>query len=283
MSSNNPAGNNAKPPSISEALTRILQEGSVAVLTTLIEAPKGRAANVGTKLLVIDPAAPGVTVGGLGSESLDAAVVEKAAAFLESKAETHVFQVKDFAPALGEWSDTQILFERIQSEPHLVICGAGHVGASLAKLASLMGYRATLIDDRAEFVTREHFPEERIELVAAQNWTEAVQAAVGNGHGVCVAIVTRGHSEDEQCLRAVMMVGADYVGMIGSKRRTNIVLQRLRDNGIDEERLGKVHAPVGLEIGAVTPEEVALAIMAEIVSVRRGGKADSLSARRRDH
>lgn len=283
MSSNNPAGNDAQSPSISETLTRILQEGSVAVLTTLIEVPKGTAADVGTKLLVIDSAAPGVTVGSLGSEALDAAVIEKAAAFLESKAETRVFQVKDFAPALSEWSDAQILFERIQSEPHLVICGAGHVGASLAKIASLMGYRATLIDDRAEFVTREHFPDETIELVAAQKWSEAVQSAVGNGHGVCVAIVTRGHSEDEQCLRAVMLVGADYVGMIGSKRRTNIVLQRLRDDGIDEHRLGNVHAPVGLDIGAVTPEEVALAIMAEIVAVRRGGSGESLAARRRDH
>lgn len=281
MSSNNTAGNSAQSLSISEALTRILQEGSVAVLTTLIEAPEGATANIGTKLLVVDSILPSSTIGSLGSEAFDAVVIEKAAAFLESKAETRVFQVKDFAPALSEWSEAQILFERIQSEPHLVICGAGHVGASLAKLASLMGYRATLIDDRAEFVTREHLPEERIELVAAQNWAESVQAAVGNGQGVCVAIVTRGHSEDEQCLRAVMMVGADYVGMIGSKRRTNIVLQRLRDDGIDEERLSKVHAPVGLDIGAVTPEEVALAIMAEIVSVRRGGSGGSLSERRR--
>jgi xanthine dehydrogenase accessory factor len=277
MSSNNPAGNKAQSSSISETLTRILHQGSVAVLATLIEAPESTAANVGTKLLVIDSVAPAATVGSLGSEALDEAVLEKAAAFLESKAETRVFQVKDFAPALSEWSDAQILFERIQSESHLVICGAGHVGASLAKLASLMGYRATLIDDRAEFVTREHFPDERIELVAADNWSESVQSAVGNGHGVCVAIVTRGHSEDEQCLRAVMTVDADYVGMIGSKRRTNIVLQRLRDDGIEEDRLGKVYAPVGLDIGAVTPEEVALAIMAEIVAVRRGGKGGSIS------
>jgi xanthine dehydrogenase accessory factor len=162
-----------------------------------------------------------------------------------------------------------------------VICGAGHVGASLAKLASLMGYRATLIDDRAEFVTRKSFPEENIQLVAAQSWSEAVEAAVGNGRGVSVAIVTRGHSEDEQCLRAVIGLDVDYLGLIGSKRRTNIVLQRLRENGAAEERLENVHAPVGLDIGAVTPEEVALAIMAEIVAVRRGGKGRSLSEWRR--
>ena len=251
------------------------------MLATLIEAGTNATTNVGTKLLVDYSEASGSTVGGLGSEALDRAVVDHAATFLESKAETRVFQVKEFAPALTEWSEARILFERIQLEPRLVICGAGHVGASLAKLASLMGYRATLIDDRAEFVTREHFPDRRIELVAAASWPEAVHAAVGNGHGVCVAIVTRGHSEDEQCLRAVMTVDADYVGLIGSKRRTNIVLQRLRETGAEEERLARVRAPIGLDIGAVTPEEVALAIMAEIVAVRRGGSGSSLSAWRR--
>jgi xanthine dehydrogenase accessory factor len=155
------------------------------------------------------------------------------------------------------------------------------VGASLANVASLIGYRATLIDDRAEFVTRERFPDDKIELVAATNWADAVRTAVGNGSGVSVAIVTRGHSEDEACLRAVITLNADYVGLIGSKRRTNIVLERLRDSGATEEKLKDVRAPVGLDIGAVTPEEVALAIMAEIVAMRRGGGGGSLSKWRR--
>jgi xanthine dehydrogenase accessory factor len=274
--------NKAQPNSIPEAVSRILRDGSIAALITLVEAATNATASVGAKLLVENPETSGTTVGSLGREGLDHAVVEYAARFLESKAETRIFQVKEFAPALTEWSEAQVLFERIQQEPRLVICGAGHVGASLAKLASMMGYRATLIDDRAEFVKREHFSDQGIELIAAESWSEAVQTAVGNGHGVCVAIVTRGHSEDEQCLRAVMTVEADYVGLIGSKRRTNIVLQRLRDSGAQEERLERVHAPVGLDIGAVTPEEVALAIMAEIVAVRRGGKGGSLSAWRRD-
>lgn len=282
MSANDPPENKAQSNSIPETVSRILQEGSIAVLATLIEPATTAPTKIGTKLLVDNSGTSGTTVGSLGSEALDHAVVEHAVRFLESKAETRVFQVKEFAPALTEWSEAQILFERIQPEPWLVICGAGHVGASLAKLASLMGYRATLIDDRAEFVTREHFPDRGIELVAAVSWSEAVQAVVGNGHGVSVAIVTRGHSEDEQCLRAVMTVDADYVGLIGSKRRTNIVLQRLRESGAEEARLEKVHAPVGLDIGAVTPEEVALAIMAEIVAMRRGGRGGSLSEWRRD-
>lgn len=280
MSANESPGDKAQSNSIPETVSRILQEGSVGALATLIEAATS-AGKVGTKLLVEEAGAQGATIGSLGNEALDRAVTQHAVRFLESKAETRVFQVKEFAPALTEWIEAQILFERIQEEPRLVICGAGHVGASLAKLASLMCYRATLIDDRAEFVTRKSFPDQRIKLVAADGWPEAVQAAVGNGHGVCVAIVTRGHSEDEQCLRAVIQVDADYVGLIGSKRRTNIVLQRLRDSGAEEERLQRVRAPVGLDIGAVTPEEVALAIMAEIVAVRRGGSGGSLSEWRR--
>jgi xanthine dehydrogenase accessory factor len=121
------------------------------------------------------------------------------------------------------------------------------------------------------------FPDSRVELVAADSWPEAVTAAIGNGHGVSVAVVTRGHSEDESCLRAILETNPDYVGLIGSKRRTKIVLERLRASGVGPEKLKMVHAPIGLDIGAVTPEEVALAIMAEIVAVRRGGKGGSLS------
>lgn len=281
MSSGESHDSKQQSDSISAAVLRILQQGSVAAMATLIEAANA-ATNVGAKLLVSDSGATSQTAGTLGNEALDLAVSDQAARFLESRTDLRVFQVKEFAPALTEWSDAKILFERIQAEPRLVICGAGHVGASLAKLAGLMGYRSTLIDDRVEFVARQNFQEKNIELVAAEDWSEAVRAAVGNGHGVSVAIVTRGHSEDEQCLRAVIPIDVDYIGLIGSKRRTNIVLQRLRENGAAEESLEKVHAPVGLDIGAVTPEEVALAIMAEIVAVRRGGKGGALSAWRRE-
>lgn len=253
----------------------------MAVVVTLIEAANS-AENVGAKLLVSDLSSTRQTSGSLGNHALDRAVVEEAERFLDAKTDVRVSQVKEFAPALTDWSDAKILFERIQSEPRLVICGAGHVGAALAKLASLMGYSTTLIDDRAEFVTRQNFPEPNIELVAAEDWSQAVATAVANGHGVSIAIVTRGHSEDEQCLRAVIPVDVDYIGLIGSKRRTNIVLRRLSDDGVDSARLRKVHAPVGLDIGAVTPEEVALAIMAEIVAVRRGGKGGPLSAWRQE-
>jgi xanthine dehydrogenase accessory factor len=98
---------------------------------------------------------------------------------------------------------------------------------------------------------------------------------------VSVAIVTRGHKQDEECLRAAIAARPDYIGMIGSKRRTNIVLEKLREEGADEADLKKVRAPIGLDIGAVSPEEVALSILTEIVAERRGGSGAPLSSWRR--
>jgi len=259
---------------IAKAVQRVLDEGGIAALATLMAQP----GNSGAKILV---EAAGARTGTLGDERLDSAVTEFAKRFLAARDAARTFSIIEFAPQLNEWAEANILFERIEPEPHIVICGAGHVGAALAQLAALLGYRTTLIDDRAEFVTRERFPQETIALVAAINWTEAVRAAIGNGRGVSVAVVTRGHNEDEECMHAVIGTKPDYIGLIGSKRRTNIVLDRLRQVGADEEQLRQVHAPVGLDIGAVTPEEVALAILSEIVLERRGGKGSSLSAWRR--
>ncbi|HVQ39453.1 MAG TPA: XdhC family protein [Pyrinomonadaceae bacterium] len=281
MSANDSSPNPEKSNSLTEEVSQVLQDGSLAALVTLIQA-EAKASLVGTKLLVGTSEAPEKAVGTLGDEALDQAVTTRAAAFLQSNAETLVVQVKEFAPSLEDWSEALILLERIQQEPRLVICGSGHVGASLARLSALMGYRATLIDDRAEFVRRELFTDELIDLVATNNWPAAVRTAVGDGRGVYVAVVTRGHSEDEQCMSAIVGAGAAYVGLIGSRRRTKIVLQRLRENGANERELAAVHAPIGLDIGAVTPEEVALAIMAEIVTVRRGGSGSPLSEVRRE-
>ena len=268
---------------ISETVREVLETGSTAVLVTLLDSPERSLSKLrtGAKLLVKQSTEK---VGSLGDVELDDAVAAQANSFLKTRDDAKALRVAEFAPDLQSFQNVLILFERIESEPHLVIAGAGHVGASLARLAALVGYRVTLIDDRGEFLTRELFAsstEQGIELVVADNWSDAVRAAIANGRGVSVAIVTRGHKQDEDCLRAAIVANPDYIGMIGSKRRTNIVLDKLREEGSDDERLKKVHAPIGLDIGAVSPEEVALAILAEIVAERRGGSAPPLSARRR--
>jgi xanthine dehydrogenase accessory factor len=242
-------------------IEQVLERGEIAVLVTRVTGSE----NVGAKLLVHEN---GAMTGSLGDAEADAVVVAQATSFLASREDTRLF-------------DSSLLFERLQPAPRLVVCGAGHVGGSLAKLAAFAGYQTTLLDDRAEFLKRNRFPETQIELVVAADWSSAVGDAVGNGRGVSVAVVTRGHNEDEQCMHAVVRANPDYVGLIGSKRRTSIVIDRLRESGVSDEQLKKIHAPIGLDIGAVTPEEVALAILAEIVAARRGARGGSLSSWRR--
>jgi len=264
--------------SIADEIRDLLNRGSRAVLVTVVESDRLVA---GTKLLVRET---GESSGDLGDQDLNDASVAYAGDFLSGRDDTRTLRVSEFAPALENVSQSLVLFERLEAEPNLVIAGAGHVGASLARLAALVGYRVTLIDDRAEFVAPQMFqstPEKQINLVAAQSWADAIRDAIGKGPGVSIAIVTRGHKQDEDCLRAALAANPDYVGMIGSKRRTNIVLDKLREEGFDAAQLERVRAPVGLDIGAVSPEEVALAILAEIVAERRGGQGGSLSAWRR--
>ena len=251
--------------SIMQMIEQMLNRGEIALLVTKVAGPSG----VGAKFLVMEH---GGTFGTLGNPELDATVTAEAFRFLDTRHETRMFSI----------NETSLLFERLQPSPRLVVCGAGHVGASLVKLAAFAGYETTLIDDRAEFLKRERFPEKQIAMVVADEWSSAVRAAIGNGRGVSVAVVTRGHNEDEQCMQVAVLANPDYLGLIGSKRRTSIVIDRLRAAGVSEQQLKKIHAPIGLDIGAVTPEEVALAILAEIVAERRHASGGSLSTWRRE-
>jgi xanthine dehydrogenase accessory factor len=260
---------------LTRAVARVLDDGALAALATIVEAVRG----VGTKILFEDTDR---RTGTTGDASLDEALAAQARVFLAARAEARTLRVEEFAPALEAWGTARVMFERVEPEPRVVVCGAGHVGASLARLAHALGYRVTLVDDRGEFVARERFTGYDIELVAATDWTHSVKEVIGTGRGVYVAVVTRGHNEDEECMKAVLTARPAYVGMIGSRRRTNIVLARLRAAGFGEDQLGQVRAPVGLDIGAVSPEEVALSILAEIVAHRRGGTGAPLSAWRRE-
>jgi xanthine dehydrogenase accessory factor len=275
--------NKAEPEPVTQTIRRMLDRGAAGVLVTLLSLSEQESGElrVGARLLAIESAE---RVGTLGAAELDEAVARQSIHFLSSRADAKVIKVEEFAQTLTQFHGVQLLFERIEAEPRLVIAGAGHVGAALARLAATVGYRVTLVDDRAEFLDREQFAsvtEQGIDLVVAAPWSDAVREAIGAGRGASVAIVTRGHKQDEDCLRAAIAASPAYIGMIGSKRRTNIVLDKLREEGADEEQIRKVRAPIGLDIGAVSPEEVALAILAEIVAERRGGSGASLSKWRR--
>ena len=260
---------------LTKVINQLLDSGSVAVAITVMTGTE----NIGSKILISEE---GRIWGSLGNEELDRLIFVHAKDFLNSRIETQTFALTELTSEFLVEEEILLLFERIQPPLRFVVCGAGHVGAALARLGSFIGYQTTLIDDRADFVSPTRFVNEQVNLVLATDWSASVRDAIGNGKGVAVAVVTRGHNEDEECMRAVMSSKPDYVGLIGSKRRTNIVLDNLRRAGAFEEQLKNIRAPIGLDIGAVSPEEVALAIIAEIVAERRGGKGGSLSAWRRE-
>ena len=166
-----------------------------------------------------------------------------------------------------------LFLEAVLPPPRLVILGAGHISVPLARMGKMMGFGVTVLDDRPSFASSQRFPE--AEMVLAEEFPAGI-SRLGIDRTSYVVLVTRGHRHDVECLRELVMCDIAYLGMIGSRRRVRAVFDMLREEGIPEERLDRTHAPVGLDIGARTPEEIALSIMAEVVKVRRGGRAASL-------
>ncbi len=154
----------------------------------------------------------------------------------------------------------------VEPVPTLLIAGAGHVGAAVARLAVTLDYRVVVIDDRADLLEPSRLPAP-IEGVAGEIAATLRTRAID--HNTYVVIVTRGHKHDEQALHAVINSPARYIGMIGSRRKIRLIFDDLVDAGTDRARLDRVHAPIGLAIGAVTVPEIALSIAAELVQVRR--------------
>jgi len=157
--------------------------------------------------------------------------------------------------------------EELEPASRLVIAGAGHVGQALARLASELAFEVTIIDDRADLASPERFPTAAHRTVGD---IEAELRRVAIDPRTYIVIVTRGHRHDGKALAAVVNSSAKYIGLIGSKRKVKTIFDDLREQGIPLERLLQVHAPIGLEIGAVTVPEIAVSIAAELVAVRRG-------------
>ena len=168
---------------------------------------------------------------------------------------------------------TLLLVEPIVARPHLVIVGGGHVGLALATLGHGLGYDVTVIDDRPEFASRERFPD-GVEVVRGD-----MVGALGSlpiGWNSFIVVATRGHKLDAQCLRAAIGRPARYIGLLGSKRKTILIERMLREEGLPEERIRSVHAPVGLDLGGRTPAEIALSVLAELSMERFGGSGRPL-------
>ena len=169
--------------------------------------------------------------------------------------------------------ETELLVEPVHAKPRLIIAGGGHVGLAIAKLAVQLAYEVTVIDDRAEFASRERFP--GIHEVINMDMVKALET-MPIGWNSFIVIATRGHKLDAHCLRAAVKTSARYVGLLGSKRKTILIARMLREEGVSDERLRAVHAPVGLDLGGRTPAEIALSVMAELSLERYGGSGKPL-------
>ena len=247
------------------ALDGARERGLAAALVTVTAAPRVHAKLLGRKSVVDER---GVQSRPLGDAALDAAAVERA---LEALASGDAGE--------ADAGDGFVLFvEPLVTAPELVIVGAGHVGQALARVAPAAGFTVTVLDDRPSFANPVRLPDARTIVVADPRSALAELPARGPR---AIVLVTRGHRLDAECLRVALGLDAFYLGMIGSRRRVRRILEHLEEEGADRDRVARVHAPIGLDIGAETPGEIAVSIVAEMVNVRRRGKAAAVALSRR--
>ena len=164
--------------------------------------------------------------------------------------------------------DAELILEPTTGQPSLIIFGGGHVSKSISRAAAMVGFRVTIVDDRKEYASLERFPEASKTFVA--EYYDAFDRVIVKPSSYIV-IVTRGHRADEEVLGRALKTPAKYIGMIGSKRKVMTTYEHLVERGARIEDLRRVHAPMGVELGAVTTEEIGISVVAQLIHVRRGG------------
>ena len=254
------------------ALSDALARGEEAALVTIVSANGSTPQRVGAKMLVFPD---GRTVGTIGGGCYENDAFWKAKeAMQKRKPQLVKYDLNDdFAQENGLvcGGQMQVYIEPLEGTPRLYIIGAGHVGYHLARLAHTVGFRTHVLDDRQKFANRERFPEaEEVIVDTIPEWLHTADLPAS----AYVVIVTRGHTHDLDALRALAARDLRYLGLIGSKAKVKRIYDVLLDEGMPLECLQRVNAPIGLDIGAVSPEEIAVSILAELIAVRRGKSQD---------
>ena len=254
----------SRPPTAATAATSILESlrGSEITVELLVISDSDDRV-VGKRMLVREDA----TEGSFGDAELDEAA--RAIGERELREPPRGSCVHRVDASSGRRVSVYVESHRPRQE--LIIVGAGHIAQPLAAVGTLLGFEVTVLDDRPEFATRERFPEAA--SVRTADFADPL-ADVDIHAGSHVVLVTRGHKYDFECLRRLLVADTTpaYVGMIGSRRRVRATFVQLAAEGIPEERIATVRAPVGLDIGAQTPAEIAVSVAAEMILQRRGGK-----------
>jgi xanthine dehydrogenase accessory factor len=250
-----------------EEIVRLRKDGRRGAVATIVNVRGSIPSFRSAKMLVRDD---GSIVGTIGGGCVEAEVWQAAREVMESEKPRNLTfdlnQDPKYDAGLVCGGTLEIFVEPVLPPADLYIFGAGHVAASLYQIAKMAGFDVTVIDDREAYANRERFPEAH--QVIAEDFDKAAGQLTPNESSYIV-IVTRGHRDDMRMLRWAVQTPARYIGMIGSKRKTIAIFKELQQEGLAADLFDRVHAPIGLDIGAITPEEIAVSITAELIATRR--------------
>ena len=250
-----------------EEILKIKAESGSAALATIIGTEGSTPRETGAKMLVRED---GTIFGTIGGGSLEGQVILEAIMVIrEEKPRTFHYDLTGAEAAEAGMicgGVLDIYIEPIIPTPAVFIFGGGHISLCVSKISAMVGFQVSVIDDRDQFANTERFPE--AEHVIAEKFVLAFPQLKVNSSSYLV-IVTRGHAGDQEVLEWALTTEARYIGMIGSRKKIRTVYQNLEEKGVSREKLQRVHAPIGLDIGALTPEEIAVSIVGQMIQVRR--------------
>lgn len=259
-------------PDLYEEILKIKSEGGRGAVATIIGAKGSTPREVGAKMLIRED---GTFLGTIGGGCMEAEVWQEATkAMEEEKPRTVHFdltgkEAEESGMICGGVMD--IYIEPIIPTPKVFIFGGGHISLYVSKMSTMVGFQVGVVDDRPQFANKERFPE--AEEVIAEEFPMALPKLKVNQASYLV-IVTRGHAYDQEVLEWAVSTPARYIGMIGSRKKIQAVYSNLVEKGMPREKFNRVHAPIGLDIGGLTPEEIAVSIVAEMIQVRRKKKGE---------